>query len=423
MAITLLSQPYTVMASFNSNYYKFTSTNSGLAGFKYLIRVNITGLGINYTQNYEVTPITGVAGYFDAQPVAGLLPVARLEATEYGETWKLQPTAIMTVEFAEFWTAAGPQPYNVTHIYQVWGASKNTIDLFKTQADAAFAYVWPANGSVTNADVLKSQMQNLITEKVYEDTSTYYSVWNYNSGNFYGLAIQVLDLQGNQISTSEIWNPDFNGGVPSNGHLMIDLGMSSLRSIVPNLGANPILPTGIDFTYKVSFLYDLGAGPRSVFLKEYVPTCSPTFPVYPIHYKSRLGAWETCIFAGNSIESLTREATVYEQFNRVEANVLNTSSGIYNPLYANSIEKIRNIKTGRILELNTLWLTTEEVDKYKDLFDSPQVYTSVKMNDNTNLIIELRPIPNTYIVNKRHNKKKFQLNMSFKFANIENRQA
>ena len=193
MAITLVSTPYPIMAAFNSCYYRMSSTNYNQIGFKYLVRVNIIGTSINYTQNYELIQ-PGNEAYFDAQSVTNLLTLEKLFPTIFGGLeFKLLPRASVTVEFAESYGGVN-YPYNVSHTFQIWGASKTEEQLYQSFPDKA--YIWDGvTSNPTTAEILRSQVQNLSDEDVYETTSTFYSVYNYNSGNFKGLRISAFNLE------------------------------------------------------------------------------------------------------------------------------------------------------------------------------------------------------------------------------------
>jgi len=155
-------------------------------------------------------------------------------------------------------------------------------------------------------------------------------------------------------------------------------------------------------------------------IKKYIPKCEPVFTPYVIHYKSRLGSWETCLFDKASSRALERELKQFGVYTQVAADQL-TGSIYKNPLFARSTDRVMNITTNEIFNLNTGWLTEAEVEKYSDLFDSPQIYLEYSLPD-ANLQLEVLAVPNTYVINKRYNKKKYSLNMSFKFAAKENRQ-
>jgi hypothetical protein len=421
MAITLENTPSPVMAAFNSCYYKILSTNSGQPNFKYLIRATVSG-AVSFVQNYEVVPLVGQPAFWDAQPMAGLIPLKPLMFTRYGVSkWNNDPICKVTIFIQESYTGVASPPPSITHEFQVWGASKNTFDLYKAAPN--YAYVWPGVGTPAQG-VNNSQMQNLLPEKVYENTDTYFGVWNYNAGNFRGIFVFVYNLNGVLISNSIVDSNNFNLGAAqfANGLIYINVGMRSLRAMVPSLGNNPILPAGTNFTYNLHFIWNNGGPDINQLVKKYIPTCAPVFPIMPIHWKSRLGAWETQIFAGNSIQSLNKVSENFESFERVVANALMDDGSFFNPIYSRSVAKERNIETTRTIELNTLWLTEAEVEKCADLFDSPQVYTVVSVPAGANYLVELRPVPNSYVINKRYNKKKFQINMAFKYAFSENRQ-
>jgi len=423
MAITLEDKPYPMMAAFNSCYYRMKSTNSTQPGFYYKMRVIMNGFEIAVIREFSYTPPNGEDGYFDASVVTSLLTNYKLEATRRGQMstfWKIMPNAFVQVQFAEAWVNSPPPVYAISHTFQVWGAAKDTDELYQVYKD--FRYIWQGVGNGTPQGVDNSQVQNLTDEKVYETTSSYYCLYNYNGGNFKGIKIDVFALDGTFISTSTIYNPYFNSTDASKAFTVCDVGMWSLRDAIPDTGTYPILPlTGTDFYYTLSFVWQSDkeyARP----IKKFIPSCSPVYPVYPIYYKSRLGAWETAIFKGNSIVSNQVTKDKYGSFVRTPENELFTLGEIYNPMYSTSLERVRNIRVEKILDLNTEWIDEATVEKYRDIISSPQVYTGVNYGFN-NKLIEVRPDANTFILNKRYNKKKYQLSMRFRYSNIENRQA
>jgi len=425
--ITLINKPYPIMAAFNGNYFEMQSDKSLEVGFKYLIRVTL----LTYTtspgpgpisstvQLYEITPEANKNGFFDVSVMTSLILLEALPNKVFDglDSFIRRAICSVQVEFAEYYNGDAYN-YDVSYTYQAWDASKLTIQLYKKEPD--YAYVWPG-GLLPAQGVVGSQIQNLISEKVFEDSSSFYSVINYNGGSFAGIRIDCFTLDGSQFRTSYLDNPLVNTGLIKNSHLLIDVGMRALRSYTPTSGANPMIPNeGVDFYYELSFRWLENLVEEYQPIKTYYPTCKPIFDVYIVHYKSRLGAWETCVFDKSSSKALQRDAKAFGVYTQIAADQL-TGSQYKNPIYARSTDRIMNINTSTIYQLNTGWLSEEEVQKYSELFDSPQIYLEISLDD-SNVYFEMLAIPNTYVINKKYNKKKYSLNMSFRLAAKENRQ-
>jgi len=418
MAITLIHTPYPVMSAFNNNYYELFSTNVNQSGFKYLIRVTITTNIPTATtvQNYELTPETGQNGFFDASVITSLIPLQPLPNTVFvaGTTFQKRTLATITVEFAEYYNGT-PQPYNVNDNFLTWDASKLTTQLYKVYPNYAY---WIEAVETPLKPIKESMIQNLETEYVYENSSTYFSHLDYAGGYVFSYIIKVYNSTGVLQTVSSINNPYNGSPLWQDGHLLMDVGMSSLRNMTPSAGTNPILPSGIDFYYTLTVTTNGGNTQYEV--KKYIPKCEPVFNPYVVHYKSRLGSWETALFDKSSSKALDRDLKQYGVYTRINANQLQGSQ-YTNPIYASSTDRVMNITTTTVYNLNTGWLSEAEVEKYSDLFDSPQIYLEVNLPD-ANVHFEMLAVPNTYVINKRYNKKRYNLSMSFRIANKENRQ-
>jgi len=419
MAVTLLDTPYPVMAAHNSCYYKMTSDNLAFPGFRYVIETTIDdGFGSVYTQEYEIIPVPNEDGYYDASPITSLLPLQRLENTIYGTNgFEITKRATVTVRFGEFWSGVF-HGYDASHTFQVWNASKTVVQMYNKKPEYAYTFYYGSPQTV-----IESMMSNLADEKVYETTSTYLSIFNSSVlNNFVGFTFKVYNLNGTLISQSRKNNPYWNQSNYKNNLVYLDVGIPSLRAMTPSSGTSPILPSGINFYYEVWFDYQ--NTPQGIVysekIKTYYPTCEPVYKLQTFHYLSRLGAWDTCVFAKNSTETLNKTSENFGQFLREEKDVL-TPSLYKNPIYSTMIERTMNITTQKTINVNTGWLSEEEVRKYQDLFDSPQIYTELYLGD-SNVMLTVLSVANSYKLNKRYNKKRYQLNMSFKFATQENRQ-
>jgi hypothetical protein len=125
MAISVLDQPFLAQAGFNSQYLRLDSTNKLQPGFKYQARVTI-GVPVSFTQVYDVVPLPGDYGYFDALPVARALPLQALPQTQYGVTgFQTDISCEMTIELGEYYSGVF-HGYSHTYNYQIWPAGRTT---------------------------------------------------------------------------------------------------------------------------------------------------------------------------------------------------------------------------------------------------------------------------------------------------------
>ena len=360
MAITTHQIPDGYTTGYNDQIYVVSSNQVGNSDFQYkfVCTDDITSSSITYTvPKYPVT----AQGIFDAKIFSKKYLKHYIPNNQYG--WQVCTDAFrkIEVEFREYYggnTVAASPP--LTDDYFIWNGVLRTKDWVNYNSSD---YVY------TNNNVSPSVLNHITLNKIYrQKTFENKSLFLYflcDASPITGIQIDTYDANGSFIATSTIANPF---SIPANyteQYVCIDIGHKGLSQISSGLvtGAYPIITSNV-VSYNISDTSLI----NQTFYAEIDIECEPTYDVYPVHYLSTTGAFETVYFNKASILSERAEKTYYRQ------NPYRLVGNTYSYDTFTPHERVLASAGQEALQLNTDWLTEAEIAVHRELYTSPLVY-------------------------------------------------
>lgn len=355
MAITIHQNPDGYTTGYNDQIYVVSSNQVGNSDFQYkfVCTDDITSSSITYTvPKYPVT----AQGIFDAKIFSKKYLKHYIPNNQYG--WQVCTDAFrkIEVEFREYYggnTVAASPP--LTDDYFIWNGVLRTKDWVNYNQNN---YLYDAS----NISQLV-HLSRFANQKTFEDKSLFLYTLQANNAGIYGIIIQTFDANGNSIAVSTIGNPYQTHANYTEQYVCIDIGHKGLSQISSGLvtGAYPIItPQVASYTITDSYFDEL--------IMTVQIECEPTYDVYPVHYLSNTGAFETVYFNKASILSERAEKTYYRQ------NPYRLVSNTYSYSTFTPHERVLASAGQEALQLNTDWLTEAEIAVHRELYTSPLVY-------------------------------------------------
>lgn len=356
MAITTHQIPDGYTTGYNDQIYVVTSNQVGNSDFQYkfVCTDDITNSSITYTvPKYPVT----AQGIFDAKIFSKKYLKHYIPNLAYG--WQVCTDAFrkIEVEFREYYggnTVAASPP--LTDDYFIWNGVLRTKDWVSYNQNN---YLYDAGSSIPQLN----HLSRFANQKTFEDKSLFLYTLQANNAGIAGIVITTFDSSGNTIGTSTIGNPYATHSNYTEQYVCIDIGHKGLSQISSGLvtGTYPIItPQVASYTITDSFFDEL--------IMTVSVECEPTYDVYPVHYLSTTGAFETVYFNKASILSERAEKTYYRQ------NPYRLVGNTYTYSTFTPHERVLASAGQESLQLNTDWLTEAEIAVHRELYISPLVY-------------------------------------------------
>jgi hypothetical protein len=405
--ITITAQPKDYTPSGNSIYFEFNSNQTAQPDFVYVVK--LTDVISGFEQFYRLPVQSDISEdvKFDVMSFAKSFCESELQPTignpiSYG--WKnYNRMRTITVNIGESY-GGSPTPvyYPGTDIdIKVWnGALYKSVFFNYQESDLIFS-----NG---NPAILSS----LLTEYVYDTHSSFIHVLD-PLNEFGGVRIVSRDVNGNVIQTSNIDNPYLGSSPFESDYLCLDVGLRSLNLISSGLVTGSYPPVSSNaYLYQVS-VYDTQSPPTYTLKKTFIIKDCINFTPYAVHYLSRTGSFDTCLFDRNSFKSTEIDRQEYDSYYFQRANPSNLENS-----QAYGVTKSTNIIEQESYTLNTGYITNEERLKYTQLISSPLVYLDLGASG----LLEIIPVKRQWDVTPKVRGKKENLSCEFRVASKESRQ-
>ena len=356
MAITTHQIPDGYTTGYNDQIYVVSSNQVGNSDFQYkfVCTDDITSSSITYTvPKYPVT----AQGIFDAKIFSKKYLKHYIPNNQYG--WQVCTDAFrkIEVEFREYYggnTVAASPP--LVDDYFIWNGVLRTKDWVNYNQNN---YLYDAGSTIPQL----VHLSRFANQKTFEDKSLFLYTLQANNAGISGIIISTFDSNGNVIGNSTINNPYQTHTSYTEQYVCIDIGHKGLSQISSGLvtGTYPIItPQVASYTITDSFFDEL--------IMTVQVECEPTYDVYPVHYLSNTGAFETVYFNKASILSERAEKTYYRQ------NPYRLVGNTYSYDTFTPHERVLASAGQEALQLNTDWLTEAEIAIHRELYTSPLVY-------------------------------------------------
>jgi hypothetical protein len=399
MALTIYQTPSSYTPAFNEQWFVALSNQIAISDFYY--RVIVTDLVNSNTQTYNIKqrPTTGQlvfpAHVFSQNQISHYVP-----NNAYG--WQICTDAIRKIRVAINEYYSGSHKAATTTDYIIWNGVLRALD-WPSYVSTDYVY----NSDTTNLKYLSSlpsatgyQMANRVT---YSDTSLFLYVLGSTSGDFQTLRVNTYDENNVLLGTSDIANPYELTYTYSSKYECIDIGHKGLSQIGSLLvtGTYPIITSSVAYyiIQDVS-LFGSPAAASIIDVARVDIACEPTYDVYTLHYKAKLGNFETLHFNKNSEFTENIEKASY----RVNPNTLVSNTYSYSKF--SQWEKTLSSTGTDTIRLNTDWLTEAQVGAHREIIESPLVY--IDYGSSTGLV-PCKVLTSSILNNKEFNNKLFAI--------------
>lgn len=405
MSVTVHQTPSAYSLVYSPNMFLALSNQIAQPNFVY--RVIVTDLITSETQTYDVAQDPDGYCRFNATPFARRYFTHYIQMNTYG--WQRSNSIRkVRVNIGEYYGSTPAYTAGSNYDWICWNGVENVEDW--CDYDSA-NYIY--DKTVPNYKYLTSQLPAY----AYDDRSDYFYVQTKGSGDLKRLRIRTYLPSGALEGEFYIDNPHEASTTYTDKYLCIDVGIKGLTNIssllvTVNAGALPIIKTTTDH-YIVAEANPGAADPSFRDIKTYTVGCSPRFPIYTVHFLRKNGAFQTVHFDKRSDFSSTKQQEFYGvyPYARVGAR--------YEYYRYTQFEKPTFTETKDKLILQTDWLTPDEIELYKELFDSPLIYLDLGSSTNYRVI---KYTQDSYKINKSWNEPLFNLSAEFEYTNTNYRQ-
>ena len=406
MSVTVHQTPEAYSLIYNPQMFLALSTQIAQPNFVY--RVVITDLVSSDTLTYDVPADPDGYCRFNGSPFGRRNFSHYIPMNLYG--WQ-KSTSIrkIRVNIGEYYGTTPAYTAGSNFDWICWNGVENVEDW----CDFDYTnYIY--DESASNFKYLSSQLP----AKAYEDRSDYFYVNTQGAGDFERIRVRTYTTSGSLEGEFYIDNPHDASTTYTDKYLCIDVGVKGLTEIASmlvtvNAGALPIIKstTGSYIIAEANPTSGVDVSYRDI--KTYTIGCEPRFPIYTIHFVRKNGAVQTIHFNKRSDFSSTKEQEFYGVYPYVR------SGSTYTYSRSTRFQRPLATETNDQLLLKTDWLTSGEVDLYRELFDSPHIWLDLGSDQEYRI---LKLVDNTYKLNKSWNEKLFSLSMNFEYTNTNYRQ-
>lgn len=402
MAVTVNKQPQAYMPAYNDQYFEFTSDQTGQDNFVFEIRCEELETG--RTQTYRVPVVNGTTGAkFNARAFSSAGITSQLNDYDNTEAWRnYNLLGSIRVNIGETYDDSPEYHPGSDYDYKVWNGSFRMMT-FKDLSHNS----WVFNAALDVTSILSSTVQ----ERVVSDQSTFIHLINRNADLLESMIVRFRDSQLNDLGTIGINNPFSGTGYVEDEYLCIDVGPERIQTYAGGLVSGTPFPSGTVY-YDVELFWDNGVTTELAFKKRYELICEPTFTVYPVHYLSRSGAFDTCLFSKQSLKIDSNDKTKVSRYRYLGGNDATNGQAFMDDTVLTSLNTER-------FRLNTFPLSVDEIEKYRDLIDSSVWYLETASGEYTPVVCD----DANYEVLKRHNRQQKILTANFRLAHSDNRQS
>lgn len=406
MAITVHQTPSAYSPVYNPQM--FLATSSQVAQPNFIYRVIVTDLITSESQTYDIYADPDGYCRFNASPFASNYFNHYLPINTYG--WQLD-TGIrkIRVNIGEYYGST-PTYYAGSNVdYIMWDGIEDVQDFCDySQANYLYDSTVPRYRYLTNT----------LNSYAFDDRSDYFYALTKGSGDLQYLSVATYNSAGAQLGYYKIANSFAASSTYTDKYVCIDVGLKGLSNIGSGAvtvisGTYPIITANVAY-------YDIGetniggivtSGGRAI--KRYTVGCSPRFPTFTVHFLRKNGSFQTVHFAKRSEFSTNKdEKTVGKYpYQRV--------SNTYIYKRSTEFEKTISVITTDNFTLNTDWLSSDEVELYKELFDSPLIYLD---EGSSNQYRVIKYTQNSYKLSPSYDSNLVNLRADFSFTNKNYRQ-
>lgn len=408
--ITTNQQPSTYTPAYNGQWFESTSSNNNQPNFTYTVKCTdvITSEFVIYNQKKGLSnELVFDASNFSKNYIKHFVP-----NNQYG--WQVCTDGVrqITVNIGETFGSNPVYASGADINFFVWNGVLKFLD-FPTYNQADYVYTNPApfkylfNGTPETG-------YKMPRGTTYAGKSLYLYFLANVTNTFETLRVKSYDASGNLLGTSNINNTYFNDASYRNKYLSIDVGRKGFDNIASGAvtGTFPIIPVNCD--YYILFDVNSSAGTPPAGTEEAIRRIDILtecrYTVYTLQYLDTDGNFETLHCSKVSEVSVQSDKTAYKQ----TPYRLTGNTWAYDTFTSN--EYTLNSTTTTRLKLNTDWMSEDEADKYRYLISSPKVYLDM---GSTIGLIPVRVNTNQWIVNKKWNKRLYNVTIDIEYTHID----
>jgi len=381
-----------------------SSSNSATTGFRYCIQ--ITDVASGELQQYFIAQRQSTYLVFRASAYARQYCFSDIKINQY--SWKqVGGLRKFKVEIGEDFGTV-PSCGLSTNYFYAWDG---VVDYKEFPIFDAANYIFGSDLSSSQTLTNKS-----LVDKTFYDRSNYLYLIGYDTNNVERMYINTYNSTGTLIQAFEIVNPTRSSATDLwDRYYSFDIGWKGLDNIGSvTSGTLPIITDDVEY-YEVLVQDAIPARAVNQLVRRiFVERCS-RFDTEVVHYVNKRGGFETLYFEGVSEKILSKES---KRIGVIPFRETATPTYEYSPSSKTTITVNTNV-TEKIT-LKTDWLSEEQVELYSNLFASPLVYLDRGWELD---YLQITPLANSFLMNKRYNNKLYQISMDFEFSGVSNRQS
>lgn len=407
MSVTVHSTPATYTPCYNPQWFVASSTQVAQPNFTYT--VVCTDLITSATATYQIEQRPDTKLVFNASNFSKNYVEHYIPNNVYG--WQKCTDAIrkIRVNIGETYGTSPAYASGANNDYIVWNGVVKWLT-FPDYDQTDFVY----KNSTANYKYLTSLRNDSASTFykpdgiTYDDRSHFLYALTSESNDLEFIRINAYDINGNLLQYSDIANPYEASTTYTDKYLCIDVGKKGLDNIASGsvTGSYPVLPANCAYYDVIDAYTQPPATARKNIQRIYIgEECR--YDVYTLHFLDKDGNFEPIHFSKVSEITVQADKTYFRQ------NPYELNSNVWEYSTHTKNERVLNSTTTTRLRLNSDWFSEEYVDAYRYLISSPVVYLDL---GSTIGLIPVKVITNNYPVNKKFNKKLYNITLDIEYT-------
>lgn len=407
MAVTVHSTPATYTPCYNPQWFVASSTQVAQPNFTYT--VVCTDLITSATATYQIEQRPDTKLVFDASNFSKNYVEHYIPNNVYG--WQKCTDAIrkIRVNIGETYGTSPAYASGANNDFIVWNGVVKWLT-FPDYDQTDFVYKNSTNNykyltSLRNPVGSTFYKPNGIT---YDDRSEFMYCLSSENNDLEFIRINAYDVNGNLIQYSDIANSYSVGSTYTDKLVCIDIGKKGLDNIASGsvTGSYPILPANCAYYDVIDAYTNIVPTARQNYQRIYIgDECR--YDVYTLHFLDKDGNFETIHFSKVSEITVQADKTYFRQ------NPYELTSNVWSYSTNTKNERVLNSTTTTRLKLNSDWFDETYVDAYRYLISAPVVYLDM---GSTIGLIPVKVITGNYPVNKKFNKKLYNITLDIEYT-------
>lgn len=373
--ITILSSPPAYTPVYSPAWWTASSSNNGAANFRYRVVFTDVLTGATLTKDYFKRASDNKL-VMDSNFFAEIYTKNFVPNNQYGFQKCTDAIRQIKVNIGEYYGTTPAYTAGSDQTYIVWNGVLEDLEY----PDYAMTdHLYKSSTSnwkfISSYDYSGFTPRYKLNNRAYAGKSSFIYNISTEADDFEAIRIKCYTEAGVLIQSSIIANPYTGTTTYTDKYVCIDVGRKGLDNISSGLvtGTYPIIPSNCDY-YEIEDVGVSGDEPpftytlRKIIQRLYI-SCESKCEVFALHYLAKRGNFETCFFPKVSKRKNSSGKSTYNQ-NPYDLN----ASNVYTYSKFTQMQKVLNSYKEVRIDLQTDWLTYEEIAAHTEIIDSPVVY-------------------------------------------------